>query len=158
MDHQKKLNLQQAFLLTALSWLGIAIFGSLPFIFSSLELSIMMLFLKACQLQQQLYNYNKSGRKSGYPCMESDFTSCGGIGIIIAITLMPIMNVGGMQLFKISSNDASEKYYLNQKKYHKTNYNLFYFNFLCILLQIFWNEFFDSLTFNDYNCYRPFFN
>ena len=34
----------------------------------------------------------------------------GGIGIIImAITLMPIMNVGGMQLFKISNNDSSEK-------------------------------------------------
>ena len=30
LDHQKKLNLQQAFLLTALSWLSIAIFGSLP--------------------------------------------------------------------------------------------------------------------------------
>ena len=34
----------------------------------------------------------------------------GGIGIIVmAITLMPIMNVGGMQLIKISSNDSSEK-------------------------------------------------
>ena len=34
----------------------------------------------------------------------------GGIGIIVmAITLMPIMNVGGMQLFKISSNDTAEK-------------------------------------------------
>ena len=33
-----------------------------------------------------------------------------GIGIIVmAITLMPIMNVGGMQLFKISNNDSSEK-------------------------------------------------
>ena len=40
LDHNKKLNLQQAFLLTALSWLSIALFGSLPFIFSSLELSI----------------------------------------------------------------------------------------------------------------------
>ena len=30
----------------------------------------------------------------------------GGIGIIVmAITLMPIMNVGGMQLFKISNNE-----------------------------------------------------
>ena len=27
----------------------------------------------------------------------------------MAITLMPIMNVGGMQLFKISNNDSSEK-------------------------------------------------
>ena len=42
----------------------------------------------------------------------------GGIGIIVmAITLMPIMNVGGMQLFKISSNDSSEKItYQNLKK------------------------------------------
>jgi len=40
LNHDKKLNLQQAFLLTALSWLTIAIFGSLPFIFSNLELSI----------------------------------------------------------------------------------------------------------------------
>ena len=31
LDHNKKLNLQQAFLLTALSWLSIAIFGSLTF-------------------------------------------------------------------------------------------------------------------------------
>ena len=29
LDHDKKLSLQQAFLLTALSWLSIAIFGSL---------------------------------------------------------------------------------------------------------------------------------
>ncbi len=33
LDHDKKLNLPQTFLLTALSWLSIAIFGSLPFIF-----------------------------------------------------------------------------------------------------------------------------
>ena len=39
LDHDKKLNLQQAFLLTALSWLSIAIFGSLPFIFSKLNFS-----------------------------------------------------------------------------------------------------------------------
>ena len=37
LNHDKKLNLQQAFLLTALSWLSIAIFGSLPFIFQLLS-------------------------------------------------------------------------------------------------------------------------
>ena len=47
LDHDKKLNLQQAFLLTALSWLSIAIFGSLPFIFSSLELSITDAFFES---------------------------------------------------------------------------------------------------------------
>ena len=39
LDHDKKISLPQAFLLTALSWISIAIFGSLPFIFSSLDLS-----------------------------------------------------------------------------------------------------------------------
>ena len=47
LDHDKKLNLQQAFLLTALSWLSIAIFGSLPFIFSSIELSITDAFFES---------------------------------------------------------------------------------------------------------------
>ena len=40
LDHDKKLNLQQAFLLTALSWLSIAIFGALPFIFSTMNLTV----------------------------------------------------------------------------------------------------------------------
>ena len=48
-DHLKLINTQQAFLLTALSWLSIATFGSLPFFFSGLNLSITDSFLKACQ-------------------------------------------------------------------------------------------------------------
>ena len=47
LDHEKKLNLQQAFLLTALAWLSIAIFGSLPFIFSSLEFSVTNAFFES---------------------------------------------------------------------------------------------------------------
>ena len=39
LDHDKKISLPQAFVLTALSWLSVAIFGSLPFIFSELNLS-----------------------------------------------------------------------------------------------------------------------
>jgi trk system potassium uptake protein TrkH len=47
LDHNKKLNLQQAFLLTALSWLSIAIFGSLPFIFSNLQLTFTDAFFES---------------------------------------------------------------------------------------------------------------
>ena len=47
LDHDKKLNLQQAFLLTALSWLSIAIFGSLPFVFSSIEFSFTNAFFES---------------------------------------------------------------------------------------------------------------
>ena len=37
LEENKKLNLQQAFLLTTLSWVSIAIFGSLPFLKVCLE-------------------------------------------------------------------------------------------------------------------------
>ena len=36
LEENRKLNLQQAFLLTTLSWLSVAIFGSLPFLLSGL--------------------------------------------------------------------------------------------------------------------------
>ena len=47
LDHEKKLNLQQAFLLTALSWLSIAIFGSLPFVFSSINFTFTNAFFES---------------------------------------------------------------------------------------------------------------
>jgi trk system potassium uptake protein TrkH len=95
----------------------------------------------------------------------------GGIGIIImAITLMPIMNVGGMQLFKISNNDSSEKILPKSKEialrliYIYTSLTL-----LCgLTYKAFGMSFFDSLThsmttiatggFSNYNESIGFFN
>ena len=113
LDHDKKLNLQQAFLLTALSWISIAIFGSLPFVFSSIELSITDSFFESMSgittTGSTIISDLKNAPK-GLLLWRAILQWLGGIGIIVmAITLMPIMNVGGMQLFKISSNDSSEK-------------------------------------------------
>ena len=113
LGHDKKLNLQQAFLLTALSWLSIAIFGSLPFIFSSLQLNITDAFFESMSGitttgSTIITNLEESPKAILF--WRALLQWLGGIGIIVmAITLMPIMNVGGMQLFKISSNDSSEK-------------------------------------------------
>ena len=113
LNHDKKLNLQQAFLLTALSWLSIAIFGSLPFIFSSLELSITDSFFESMSgitTTGSTIISNLEAAPRSILVWRAMLQWLGGIGIIVmAITLMPIMNVGGMQLFKISSNDSSEK-------------------------------------------------
>ena len=113
LDHNKKLNLQQAFLLTALSWLSIAIFGSLPFIFSTIELSITDAFFESMSgitTTGSTIISNLENTPKGILLWRAILQWLGGIGIIVmAITLMPIMNVGGMQLFKISSNDSSEK-------------------------------------------------
>jgi len=113
LDHDKKLNLQQAFLLTALSWLSIAIFGSLPFVFSNVNFSFTNAFFESMSgitttgstIISNLENMPKS-----ILLWRAILQWLGGIGIIVmAITLMPIMNVGGMQLFKISNRDSSEK-------------------------------------------------
>ncbi len=152
MDHQKKLNLQQAFLLTALSWLSIAIFGSLPFIFSSLELSITDAFFESMSGitttgSTIITNLNESPK--GILIWRAILQWLGGIGIIVmAITLMPIMNVGGMQLFKISSNDGSEKI-LPKSKEISLRLIIIYLilTFLCAsFYKFFGMNFFDSLT------------
>ena len=113
LDHEKKLNLQQAFLLTALSWLSIAIFGSLPFMFSNLEFSLTNAFFESMSgitTTGSTIIPNLENMPKGILLWRAILQWLGGIGIIVmAITLMPIMNVGGMQLFKISNNDSSEK-------------------------------------------------
>ena len=152
LDQDKKLNLQHAFLLTALSWISVAIFGSLPFIFSDLDLSITDSFFESM-----------SGITTTGSTIITDLNSTpkaillwrailqwlGGIGIIVmAITLMPIMNVGGMQLLKISSTDGSEKI-LPKTKEISIRLIIIYIalTFLCALFyKIFGMKFFDSLT------------
>ena len=152
LDHDKKLNLQQAFLLTALSWLSIAIFGSLPFFFSELNLNITDSFFESMSGitttgSTIIINLNESPKS--ILIWRAILQWLGGIGIIVmAITLMPIMNVGGMQLFKISSNDSSEKI-MPKSKQIALRLILIYLGltFLCASsYKIFGMNFFDSLT------------
>jgi len=152
LDHQKKLNLQQAFLLTALSWLSIAVFGSLPFIFSTLQLSVTDAFFESMSgittTGSTIITNLNDGPKS-ILVWRAILQWLGGIGIIVmAITLMPIMNVGGMQLFKISSNDASEKI-LPKSKEISLRLIIIYLilTFFCATFyKIFGMGYFDSLT------------
>ena len=152
LDHENKLNLQQAFLLTALSWLSVAIFGSLPFFFSNLDFSFTNAFFESMSgitttgstIIEDLENMPKS-----ILLWRAILQWLGGIGIIImAITLMPIMNVGGMQLFKISSNDSSEKVLPKSKEIAvRLIYIYSALTMMCALTYyVFGMSFFDSIT------------
>ena len=152
LDHDKKLNLPQAFLLTALSWLSIAIFGSLPFIFSNLSLDITDAFFESMSgitTTGSTIITNLEAAPKSILIWRAILQWLGGIGVIVmAITLMPIMNVGGMQLFKISSNDTAEKI-LPKSKEISLRLILIYLvlTFSCALFyKIFGMNFFDSLT------------
>ena len=152
LDHDKKLNLQQAFLLTALSWLSIAIFGSLPFIFSNLNLSFTDSFFESMSgitTTGSTILSNLEITPKSILLWRAILQWLGGIGIIVmAITLMPIMNVGGMQLFKISSNDSSEKTLPKSKEIAlRLIYIYSSLTILCALTYwIFGMSIFDSLT------------
>ena len=151
-DHDKKLNLPQAFLLTTLSWLGIALFGALPFMFSNLELSITDSIFESMSGvtttgSTVITNLNEAPK--AILLWRAILQWLGGIGIILmAITLMPIMNVGGMQLFKVSSNDTAEK--ILPKSKQVSIRLLIIYSFLTIscafFYKIFGMDFFDSLT------------
>ncbi len=174
LDHDKKLNLQQAFLLTALSWLSIAIFGSLPFIFSSVEFSVTNAFFESMSgitTTGSTIISNLNDIPKGILLWRALLQWLGGIGIIImAITIMPIMNVGGMQLFKISNNDSSEKILPKSKEIALRL--IYIYSGLTVLCAISYNFFgmnlFDSLThsmttiatggFSNYNDSIGFFN
>ena len=152
LNHDKKLNLQQAFLLTALSWLSIAVFGSLPFIFSTLDLTITDAFFESMSgitTTGSTIIANLEQAPKAILLWRAMLQWLGGIGIIVmAITLMPIMNVGGMQLFKISSNDSSEKILPKSKEIAlRLIYIYLGLTTLCALTyKIFGMGYFDSLT------------
>ena len=152
LDHDKSIDLPQAFILTALSWLSIATFGSLPFIFSELNLNFTDAFFESMSgitttgstILTDLDNSPK-----GILLWRAILQWLGGIGIILmAITLMPIMNIGGMQLFKISSNDNAEKI-LPKSKEVSFRLIIIYslLTFVCaIFYKLFGMSYFDSLT------------
>ncbi len=151
-DHLKLINTQQAFLLTALSWLSIATFGSLPFFFSELNLSITDSFFESMSgittTGATILNNIESSPK-GILIWRSMLQWLGGIGVILmAITLMPIMNIGGMQLLKISAYDTSEKILPRSKEISKKLITVYIsLTLLCAFFyKIFGMNTFDSLT------------
>ena len=113
LEENRKLNLQQAFLLTTLSWLSIAIFGCIPFLLSGLNLSFVDSFFESMSgitttgstIITNLDNIPKS-----ILIWRAILQWLGGIGIIVmAITILPLLNIGGMQLFRMESSDTTEK-------------------------------------------------
>ena len=114
LEENRKLNLQQAFLLTTLSWFSIAIFGSMPFIFSSLDLSIVDSFFESMSgitTTGSTVIANLESVPKSILIWRSILQWLGGIGVIVmAITILPLLNVGGMQLFKKDqTSETSEK-------------------------------------------------
>jgi len=113
LEEKRKLNLQQAFLLTTLSWFSIAIFGCLPFLLSNLNLSFVDSFFESMSgitTTGSTIITNLDSAPKSILIWRAILQWLGGIGIIVmAITILPLLNIGGMQLFRMEGSDTAEK-------------------------------------------------
>ena len=113
LQEEYELNLKQTFMFSTFAWIAIASFGALPFILSDINFSLSDSFFESM-----------SGITTTGSTVVTDLDSSpksillwraimqwlGGVGIIVmAITVLPLLKVGGMQLFKIESSDKPEK-------------------------------------------------
>ena len=113
LEKDLKLSLRQTFLFSTLAWVTVAIFGSLPFVLSDQTFSFSDAFFESMSgitttgatIISDLDNSPKS-----ILLWRAIMQWLGGIGIVVmAITILPLLKVGGMQLFKMEGPDSTEK-------------------------------------------------
>ncbi|MBL4747431.1 MAG: TrkH family potassium uptake protein [Magnetovibrio sp.] len=107
------LNVRQAFVMTTLSWVVLSLFAALPFTFSELQLSYTDAFFETMSGITTTGSTVITGLDYAPPGIllwRGILQWLGGLGIVVmAIAVMPMMGVGGMQMFKIEAFDAGEK-------------------------------------------------
>ncbi|MGE4371484.1 MAG: TrkH family potassium uptake protein [Xanthobacter sp.] len=109
----RKFDLRQAFLLTGSVWVVLTLFAAQPFIWGGAHLS----FTDAVFESMSGLTATGSSVMSGLDAQPRGILLWrvmlhwfGGIGIIaIAIAILPMLAIGGMQLFRTESSDQSEK-------------------------------------------------
>lgn len=104
---------RQAFLLTAVVWLVIAAFASLPLALSELDLSVADAVFEAMSgitTTGSTVIVGLDHAPPGILLWRAILQWLGGIGIIVmGVAILPILSVGGMQLVRAESSDLSEK-------------------------------------------------
>jgi trk system potassium uptake protein TrkH len=106
-------SIRQAFLMTTSAWAVVALFGALPFAFSELGLSFADAFFEAMSGVTTTGSTVIVGLDIAPPGIllwRAILQWLGGIGIIVmAVAILPILQVGGMQLFRVEAFEPSEK-------------------------------------------------
>ncbi len=106
------INRKQAFILTAFSWIALAGFAALPFYFSSMEMSAADSFFESMSgitTTGSTVIDNLYATPKGILIWRAILQWIGGIGIIVmAISVLPMLKVGGMQLFRLESSEKEK--------------------------------------------------
>ena len=108
-----QLGVREAFLMTTLSWTFIIIFASLPLILSSQSHSITDSLFEATSAltttgATTINHLDKAN--PGILLWRAILQWLGGVGIIVmALTILPLLRIGGMQLFRTEFSDRSDR-------------------------------------------------
>lgn len=107
-----RISVKQAFILISSTWCSLAIFASLPFKMSVLDLSLTDAFFEAMSGITTTGSTVITGLNEAPPGIllwRAILQWLGGIGIIImAMSVLPFLNVGGMQIFKTELSESEK--------------------------------------------------
>lgn len=110
---QPNLGARGAFLLTVLSWVALSFFAAIPFLMNPMQLSFTDAMFEATSgitttgatVLTGLDDLDK-----GILLWRAILQWIGGVGIVVtAMAVLPMLKVGGMQLFRLESSDMGEK-------------------------------------------------
>jgi trk system potassium uptake protein TrkH len=112
--HTGTISIRQAFVLTAGAWFALTAFGALPFALSAtMNMSYTDAFFEAMSGitttgSTVIGNLDKA--PPGILLWRGELQWIGGLGVIVmAVAVLPILKVGGMQFFRVEAFDTSEK-------------------------------------------------
>ena len=112
--HTGTISIRQAFVLTAGSWVALTAFGAIPFVLSpAMQMSYTDAFFEAMSGITTTGSTVISGLDKAPPGIllwRGELQWIGGLGVIVmAVAVLPILKVGGMQFFRVESFDTSGK-------------------------------------------------
>lgn len=112
-DKYEKLTVREMYLTTSLVWLLVCSFSALPFFFSPAPLNYTDSFFEAMSgltTMGATVIRDLSDQSRGILLWRAMLQWFGGVGIIvIALGILPLLRIGGMQLYATESSDKSDK-------------------------------------------------
>lgn len=106
------ITLKQTFILTTLAWIVVVVFAALPLSLADIDLTYTDAFFEAMSGVTTTGSTVIVGLDQAPPGIllwRALLQGLGGMGIIVfAIAILPMLKIGGMQLFRAESSDRSE--------------------------------------------------
>ena len=107
------LTTRQAFLMTVLVWLSLSVFGALPFYWSGVTPTFTDAFFESISgltTTGATVILSLDTVQPGILLWRGILQWLGGLGIIVmAVSVLPMLQIGGMQLFKVEAFETSDK-------------------------------------------------